>query len=141
MVGIVIVAHGRLGVELRSAVESIVGPLEHFAAVEVPPEAALHQIRPMIEVAIQSVDDGEGVLVLTDLFGGTSTNVSLSFLEEGRVDVLSGVNLPMLMKISTSRRGQSLSELGGQLRDYGKRHIQLASEVLAARERAVGEAS
>lgn len=141
MIGIVIVAHGRLGVELKNAVESIVGPLERFVAVEVPPEAPLHRIRPLIEQAIQEVDDRDGVLVLTDLFGGTSTNVSLSFLERGRVDVLSGVNLPMLMKISTSRKGLSLSDLGAQLRDYGKRHIQLASEVLAARERAVGEAS
>lgn len=140
MVGIVIVAHGRLGVELKSAVESIVGPLERFVAVEVPPEAALHQIRPTIEAAIQSVEAGHGVLVLTDLFGGTSTNVSLSFLEEGRVDVLSGVNLPMLMKISTSRTGRTLAELGTQLKEYGKRHIQLASEVLAQRKHAFGDA-
>ncbi len=140
MVGIVIVAHGRLGVELKSAVESIVGPLEGFRAVEVPPEAALHQIRPLIETAIHAVETGDGVLVLTDLFGGTSTNVSLSFLEEGRVDVLSGVNLPMLMKISTSRTGRSLGELGVQLKEYGKRHIQLASEVLAQRKHAVGDA-
>jgi len=141
VIGIVIVAHGRLGVELKSAIESIVGPLERFAAVEVPPEAPLSRIRPLIERAIETVDDGDGVLVLTDLFGGTSTNVSLSFLRAGHVDVLSGVNLPMLMKVSTARAGRSLRELGALLRDYGKRHIQLASEVLASREPVAGDVS
>jgi PTS system mannose-specific IIA component len=141
VIGIVIVAHGRLGLELKDAIESIVGTLERFAAVEVPPEAPLTGIRPLIERAIESVDDGDGVLVLTDLFGGTSTNVSLSFLREDRVDVLSGVNLPMLMKVSTARQGRTLRDLGALLRDYGKRHIQLASDVLGARDPVLGDAS
>ena len=130
LVGIVLVAHGRLALEMKAAAESIVRPMESFQAVEVPPNMQLYRIRARIGKAIAAVDGGAGVLVLTDLFGGTPTNMCLSFLDEGKVDVLSGVTLPMLMKISTSRQGKKLTELSRLLRDYGRRHIVAASEVL-----------
>ena len=138
LVGVVLVAHGRLALEMKDAAESIVGPIDRCAAVEVPPNLPLSGIRERVEAAIRSVDGDRGTLVLTDLFGGSPTNMCLSFLEEGKVDVLSGVTLPMLMKLSTSRRGKSLAQLSRLLRDYGRRHIVCASEVLAGRERSGG---
>ncbi len=134
VVGIVVVAHGRLGLEMKAAAESIVGPIQDFVAVEVPPNLQLYRIRARIERAIESVRGEAGVLVLTDLFGGTPTNVCLSFLEQGQVDVLSGVTLPMLMKVSTSREGKTLAELSRLLRDYGRRHIVSAGEVREGRD-------
>jgi PTS system mannose-specific IIA component len=133
MIGILIAAHSDMGPALRRVAEGIVGPMEQTEAIslgyDVPPDEAQRRI----EQALQRLDTGEGVLILTDMFGGTPTNLTVPFLETGRVEVLSGVNLPMVIKAHVRRLETSLAELARFLRDYGARNIVLASEKLGAR--------
>ncbi len=131
MVGIVIVGHCNLAEELLRVIEIIVGKAENLCPVSFdpsePPEASIKKVHK----AIQKVDKQEGVLILTDMFGGTPSNLSLSFLEEGKVEVLTGVNLPMLIRLVTLRmRGKTLKELAKDLKSYGRKNICIASEIL-----------
>lgn len=138
MVGIVIAAHGSLGRMLLETAQAIVGKIPQAAGLDLNPDGSVEEIRSAIESAIGSVDSGEGVLVFTDLFGGTATNLSLPFLERDKVEVLTGVNLPMLLKVGTEREGRSLRDLSRFLKSYGQRNIYLASEVLEGRKAGVG---
>jgi len=136
MIGIVIVTHSGLGGALIEAAESILeGPLESATAVSVDLKHSAEQLRKKIGEGIKAVDQGDGVLILTDMFGGTPSNLSLSFLEEGLIDVLTGVNLPVLIRAAKMRKGSDLSKLAESIEAYGKKSISLASGVLKGNKR------
>lgn len=129
MIGVLIITHGNLGRELIHAAEMIKGPLESVIFVSVDSIKGVEELKKEITTAIKKVDTGTGVIILTDLFGGTPSNISLSFLKEGKVEVVTGVNLPMLLKLD-ARKEKKLDALASFLRDYGRKNIYLASEVL-----------
>ncbi len=131
MIGVVVVTHCHLAEELICAAQLVVGEdLKQFQAVSVEPKDGSDAIREKILTAIRKVDGGQGILILTDMYGGTPSNISLSFLEEKRVEVITGVNLPMLLKLATYQDPLNLGELAVFITDYGQRNINLASEVL-----------
>jgi PTS system mannose-specific IIA component len=128
--GVLIVTHYRLGEEFLQALRLIVPDAPRYEAVSVDPKQSIDEIRQAIAEALGRADGGEGVLVLTDMFGGTPSNMSLSFLEEHRVEVVTGLNLPMLIKLATMAEPKPLEELAAFVRDYGQRNIRVASEFL-----------
>jgi PTS system mannose-specific IIA component len=130
MVGVVLVSHPNLGDEFIRSAELICGKLPSLVTVSIDTRKGVEELRKGIAEAIKSVDGGEGVLILTDMFGGTPSNMSLAFLREGQVEVLSGLNLPMLIKLSTCREGRTLKELAKMVKEAGQRNINLASEIL-----------
>jgi mannose PTS system EIIA component len=130
MVGIVIVTHGNLARDLVEVTEIIVGSCSGVVPVTIQPEEGIAEIARKVENAIKTSDHGQGVLILTDLFGGTPSNVSLSFLHEDKVEVLSGVNLPMMIKIATNCDSADLKELARLGKAAGKKNISLASEIM-----------
>jgi mannose PTS system EIIA component len=130
MVGVVLVTHPNLGEEFIRSAELICGKLPYLAPVSIDTGRGVEELREEIAKAIKSVDTGKGVLILTDMFGGTPSNMSLAFLSENRVEVVTGLNLPMLIKISNCREGRSLQELAKMVKEAGQRNINLASEVL-----------
>jgi PTS system mannose-specific IIA component len=129
-VGVVIVTHYRLGEEFLQALRLIVPDAPTFFAVAVKPDQPVDELRSAISAALKAAEQGEGVLVLTDMFGGTPSNMSLSFLDEHRVEVVTGVNLPMLIKLATLSEERPLEELAPFIKEYGQRNISLASELL-----------
>jgi PTS system mannose-specific IIA component len=129
MIGVVVVAHYRLGEELLQALRLIVPEARGFAAVSVDPKQSVDEMRAAISEAIDRVEQGSGVLILTDMFGGTPSNIALSFLGEKRIEIVTGVNLPMLIKLSSLREGDLL-EVARVVREQGKGAIYVASEVL-----------
>ncbi|MGC4121057.1 MAG: PTS sugar transporter subunit IIA [Myxococcales bacterium] len=136
MVGIVLVTHGKLGQELLRTAEGIVGPLQGTRSVSLEPQDGMEQIREKMAQAIAEVDSGDGVLVLTDMFGGTPANLALTFLDERRVEVVTGVNLPMMLKLGTSREDPAtLSEVASTIAGYGQKNIVFASELLGGPRR------
>jgi PTS system mannose-specific IIA component len=130
MTGVVIVTHYRLGEEFLQALRLIVPDAPPFEAVSIDPKQSVDEMRESIAEALRRADRGEGVLVLTDMFGGTPSNMSLSFLQERRVEVVTGLNLPMLIKLATLTEQRSLEELAAFIKDYGQRNIRVASEIL-----------
>lgn len=135
MVGLVVAAHGGLAEELIRTAEGVCGKLEQCRSFSVDAASGMDDARARLEAAIQAVDEGDGVLVLTDMFGGSPANLALTFLDE-RIEVIGGVNLPMLVKLSTCRAaGAPLRETAQMLTAYGQKNITLASEVLRARTR------
>ena len=136
MIGIVVVTHSALGEALIEAAESVLGgPLEAATAVSVDLKYSAEELRRKIGAGIKTVDEGDGIIILTDMFGGTPSNLSLSFLEEGQIDVLTGVNLPVLIRAAQMRKDSDLSELAESVQAYGKRSISLASGVLKGNKR------
>jgi PTS system mannose-specific IIA component len=129
-VGVVIVTHYRLGEEFLQALRLIVPDGPQFFAVSIDPKQSVDEMRTAIAEALQAANRGDGVLVLTDMFGGTPSNISLSFLKEHRVEVVTGVNLPMLIKLATLPEEKSLEELAPFIKNYGQRNISVASEIL-----------
>jgi PTS system mannose-specific IIA component len=129
-VGVVIVTHYRLGEEFLHALRLIVPAPPAFEAVCIDPKQSVDEMRRAIAQALAKVDRGQGVLVLTDMFGGTPSNISLSFLDEHRVEVVTGVNLPMLIKLATLTEEKPLEELAAFIKSYGQRNISVASEIL-----------
>ncbi len=130
MIGLLIVTHSDLGREFLNAAEFIVGRLDAADAVSITQTADSEQIRKMIEEKVSALDTGEGVLILTDMFGGTPSNISLSFLKEEMVEVLTGVNLPMVIAIAQNRADAGLSKLAQMAQEAGKMSISLASKLL-----------
>jgi PTS system mannose-specific IIA component len=130
MIGVLIVTHGNLGAELIKASELIKGSLEGIIPVSVDQTKGVEEVKKEITSALKKLDKGKGVLVLTDLFGGTPSNISLSFMKPGKVEVLTGVNLPMLLKIQDKRSDMDLNEFSHYIKDYGRKNISLASEIL-----------
>ncbi|MBW2271129.1 MAG: PTS sugar transporter subunit IIA [Deltaproteobacteria bacterium] len=129
-VGVVVVTHYRLGEEFLHALRLIVPDAANFHAVAIDPGQSVDEMRSSIEKALSAADVGDGVLVLTDMFGGTPSSMSLSFLEKRRVEVVTGVNLPMLIKLATLREPRPLEELAGFIKEYGRRNISVARELL-----------
>jgi len=130
IIGVIVTSHCRLAEEMLAAAEMIVGPLQNCKAVCFKPAQPVDELIKLMGNAIKEVDQGKGVLILTDLFGGTPANISLSF-QGLRVEVVCGMNLPMLIKLAGCRNGYSLSETASMVKEYGRRHISLASEVLS----------
>lgn len=130
MIGVLITTHGSLGSELIKAAELIRGSLKGIIHVSVDQTKGVEDLKKEISTAIKKLDQGRGVLILTDLFGGTPSNISLSFLKEGKVEVITGVNLPMLLKLPDIREGMSLKEFAQSIKEYGIKNISLASEIL-----------
>jgi PTS system mannose-specific IIA component len=130
MIGVIITTHGNLGSELIKAAELIRGSLKGVLHVTIDQNKGVETIKKEISTGIKKLDQGQGVLILTDLFGGTPSNISLSFLKDGKVEVITGVNLPMLLKLPDIREGSTLKEFAQLVKDYGVKNISLASEVL-----------
>ena len=128
----VIVTHGQLANELLAAAEMIVGPIAHVAAISIGWHDDVDAARDEIERAITSVSQGRGVLLLTDMFGGTPTNIASMFLTEGEVEVVTGVNLPMLIRLASQSDDDSLGAVAERVRDQGREAIYLAGDLLAA---------
>ena len=130
LIGVIATSHCRLAEEMLAAAEMIVGPLQNCKVICFKPAQPVDELIMLMGDAIKEVDQGKGVLILTDLFGGTPANISLSF-QGPRVEVVCGMNLPMLIKLAGCRNGYSLSETASMVKEYGRRHISLASEVLS----------
>src|SRR5512136_529854 len=132
MIGALVVTHGHLGQELVAAAEMIVGDISHIKAVTIGWHDDVNDARKDIEKHLTEVESGGGVLILTDMFGGTPSNIALSFHDPGKVDVLTGVNLPMIIKIAGQKEGEPLASLAKIVRDQGRSSISMASDFLAA---------
>jgi PTS system mannose-specific IIA component len=130
IIGIIAASHCMLAQEMIAAAEIIVGPLPHCKAVCFKPDQTVDELIKLMKDAIKEVDQGSGVLILTDLFGGTPANIGLSF-QGPRVEVICGMNLPMLIKLAGCRKGYSLNEAASLVKEYGQRHISLAGQVLS----------
>lgn len=131
MIGALITTHGNLGNELIKAAELIKGPLDDILHISVDQTKNVEDLKKEISNAIKKLDRGKGVLILTDLFGGTPSNISLSFIKEGKVEVLTGVNLPMVLKLSEVKDDMTLRDFACLIRNYGEKNIMLASEILS----------
>lgn len=130
MIGIVLVSHGELATELLRAAEIIVGKIEQTVTVDIHPKMGMEEIHTAVEAAVRTVDSGKGVLLLVDMFGGTPSNIGLSFLATHKVEVLTGVNLPMMVKLPMARTTMPLSELATHLQEYGRRNITIPGDML-----------
>ncbi|MFM7027255.1 MAG: PTS sugar transporter subunit IIA [Chakrabartia sp.] len=130
MIGLVLVTHGRLAVEFVTAMEHVVGPQTAIEAICIGPEDDMEARRADIAAAIAKVDTGSGVIVLTDLFGGTPSNLAISLMEVGRVEVIAGINLPMLIRLESARRRMKVVDAVAAAREAGRKYISVASEVL-----------
>ncbi len=130
MIGMVLVTHGRLAEEFIAALEHVVGPQEQVCAVCIGPEDDMEQRRRDILARVSEVDDGNGVVVLTDMFGGTPSNLAISIMDKAKVEVIAGVNLPMLIKLSSVRAVEPLAMTVSAGRDAGRKYINIASSLL-----------
>ncbi len=130
MIGVVVVTHGQLAAELVNAAETIVGDIPQFAAVSIGWHDDVEDAREEIRQAIQRVQGPEGVLLLTDMFGGTPANIGLTFLEANKVEVITGVNLPMLIKLASLRTSSDLLAAAREMRETGRNAIWVASDLM-----------
>lgn len=133
MIGLVLVTHGRLAEEFRNAVEHVVGPQDNFETVSIGPDDDMEKRRSDIVEAVAKVDQGAGVVVLTDMFGGTPSNLAISVMEAGRIEVIAGMNLPMLIKLSSVRKGDNLAAAIEEAQAAGRKYINVASQLLATK--------
>ncbi|MGQ2907758.1 MAG: PTS sugar transporter subunit IIA [Aliihoeflea sp.] len=133
MIGIVLVTHGRLADEFRSAVQHVVGHQEQLETVSIEAEDDMEQRRLDIVEAVRRADSGTGVVVLTDMFGGTPSNLAISVMEPGRVEVIAGVNLPMLIKLTSVRKADDMVTALEEAQNAGRKYINVASQVLNAK--------
>jgi len=133
-VGVLIVTHYRLGEEFLQALRLILPEAPRWDAVSVDPSMPVEEVRGGIAAGLKAADQGEGVLILTDMFGGTPSNMSLSFHDEHQVEVVTGMNLPMLIKLATLREEKELDELAAYIKAYGQRNISVASELVPEAE-------
>lgn len=130
-VGGVVVTHGQVATELLAAAETIIGAIRHLTAVSIGWHDDVDAASAVVERAIESVSEGGGVLIMTDMFGGTPTNIASMFLKKGEVEVVTGVNLPMVIKLAGQAGGETLDEVAQRVRDQGREGIYLAGEFLA----------
>jgi len=133
MIGLVLVTHGHLADEFRAALEHVVGPQQQIATISIGPDDDMEQRRQEIIGAIASVDSGAGVVLLTDMFGGTPSNLAISVMSGAHVEVLAGINLPMLIKLVSVRENSNLEQAVIQAQDAGRKYIYVASRVLAGK--------
>ena len=130
MIGLVLVTHGRLADEFKAALEHVMGPQKQIEAITIGAEDDSDLCRSDIIEAVNRVDSGDGVAILTDMFGGTPSNLAISVMTEGRVEVVAGANLPMLIKLASVRESSSLSQAVAQAQDAGRKYIYVASRIL-----------
>ena len=130
MIGLVLVTHGRLAVEFRAALEHVVGPQDQIEAVTIGPEDDVEARRKDIIAAVTRVDSGDGVAILTDMFGGTPSNLAISVMSRPKVEVLAGINLPMLVKLAKVRGGCPLAEAVAAAQEAGRKYVTIASRWL-----------
>ncbi|MFA5965539.1 MAG: PTS sugar transporter subunit IIA [Sphingomonas sp.] len=130
MIGLVLVTHGRLAEEFVTAMEHVVGKQERIATIAIGADDDMEARRKDIADAIAAVDIGRGVIVLTDLFGGTPSNLAISLMERGRVEVIAGINLPMLIRLESARKTMKVVDAVAAAREAGRKYISVASEVL-----------
>ncbi len=136
MIGLIVITHGQLAAECLRAAEMIIGPIAACRAVSVDRSCSVDEATACLAQAVAEVgDDEDGVLILTDMFGGTPTNIAADFLAAGRVDILTGINLPMLIKAASVRDQKNLVGLADFLRDYGQQAILRPAELLKARSK------
>ncbi|QCI79530.1 PTS sugar transporter subunit IIA [Hankyongella ginsenosidimutans] len=131
MIGLVLVTHGRLAEEFIAAMEHVVGPQEAVRAVCIGPDDDMEQRRLDIRDAAHAVDSGHGVVVLTDMFGGTPSNLAISLMEEPNLEVIAGINLPMLIRLATVRKQASVHDAVVAAQEAGRKYISVASQILA----------
>jgi len=130
MIGLVLVTHGRLAVEFRSALEHVMGPQKQIEPVTIGPDDDAEQARRDIVEAVKRVDSGDGVVILTDMFGGTPSNLAISCMSRPKVEVLAGINLPMLIKLAKVREHAALSDAVSAAQEAGRKYCTIASRVL-----------
>ncbi len=130
MIGIVLVTHGHLATEFRAALEHVVGPQKQLATITIGAEDDMEGRRKDIVAAVHAVDTGEGVAVLTDMFGGTPSNLAISVMEGANVEVVAGINLPMLIKLASVRADANLDQAVAMAQDAGRKYIYVASKLL-----------
>jgi PTS system mannose-specific IIA component len=130
MIGLVLVTHGRLAVEFRSALEHVMGPQKQIEPVTIGPDDDAEQARRDIVEAVKRVDSGDGVVILTDMFGGTPSNLAISCMSRPKVEVLAGINLPMLIKLAKVRETTALSDAVSAAQEAGRKYCTIASRVL-----------
>ncbi|MEM8811866.1 MAG: PTS sugar transporter subunit IIA [Pseudomonadota bacterium] len=134
MIGLVLVTHGRLADEFLAAVEHVVGTQAAFETIAIGPDDDMERRRSDIIAAVERVDTGNGVVLLTDMFGGTPSNLAISVMEEGRIEVIAGVNLPMLIKLASVRGERELGDAVTEAREAGRKYINVASQVLVGQQ-------
>lgn len=130
MIGLVLVTHGRLAIELVAAMEHVVGPQPNVEAVCIGPDDDMEQRRNDILERVAKCDDGTGVVVLTDMFGGTPSNLAISIMDKAKVEVIAGVNLPMLIKLASVRHNEPLADAVASAQEAGRKYINVASKLL-----------
>ena len=133
MIGMVLVTHGHLATEFRAALEHVVGPQQDIETITIGPEDDMEQRRQDIVDAVATVDSGGGVVLLTDMFGGTPSNLAISVMNGSQVEVVAGINLPMLIKLASVRDATSLEQAVLQAQDAGRKYINVASRVLSGK--------
>ncbi len=133
MIGLVLVTHGRLAVEFRAALEHVVGPQQQIEVVTIGPDDDVEQRRKEIIEAVERVDTGEGVAILTDMFGGTPSNLAISVMNRPNVEVLAGINMPMLIKFAKVRGECPLAEAVAAAQIAGRKYVTIASRILAGK--------
>ena len=131
MIGIVVVSHGKLARELVAATEHVVGPQEFFQAISIEADDDMEARREQIIETAKACDQGKGVIILTDMFGGTPSNLAISVMPKGKIEVLAGVNLPMLIKLASVRADRELADAVDEARQAGQKYISVASQVLS----------
>jgi PTS system mannose-specific IIA component len=131
MIGLVLVTHGRLAEEFRAALEHVVGPQEQIETICIGPDDDMEQRRQDILDAVEAVNDGLGVVLLTDMFGGTPSNMAISVMDEEKVEVIAGVNLPMLIKLAGLRNTKPMNEAVVEACEAGRKYINIASQLLS----------
>ncbi|MGB3386547.1 MAG: PTS sugar transporter subunit IIA [Pseudaminobacter sp.] len=133
MIGLVLVTHGRLAEEFLNAVEHVVGPQENFETIAIGADDDMEQRRSDIVDAVARADTGAGVIVLTDMFGGTPSNLAISVMESGRVEIIAGVNLPMLIKLTSVRKTDDMAHALDEAQTAGRKYINVASQLLSSK--------
>ena len=134
MIGLVLVTHGNLAKEFIAATEHVVGPQPNTVAICIGPDDDMEKRRQEILSAVSQVDDGNGVILLTDMFGGTPSNLAISIMDNAKVEVIAGINLPMLIKLASVRESNDLKEAVEQAQVSGRKYINVASSVLSGEE-------
>ena len=132
MIGVVLVTHGNLATELVKVMEHVVGPQGQLTTITIDPDDDMEKRREDILNSVQFVDKGLGVIILTDMFGGTPSNLAISIMEQAKIDIIAGVNLPMLIKLASVRSTETISDAVAQAREAGQKYIMVASQVLGS---------
>lgn len=132
MIGLVLVTHGRLGAEMLAALEHVVGPQSQAMAISIGPDDDIEKRRADLIAAVAAVERGKGVVLLTDMFGGTPSNLAISVMAQAKVEVIAGVNLPMLIKLASVRPSKGLVETVTEAQEAGRKYINVASSMLQA---------